>query len=72
MSRVADAFVSFGRFWYSFIVGDDWTIAAGVVVALAATYGLLRAPGVPAWWFLPLATVFVLVVSVWRANLRDR
>lgn len=24
----------FGRFWYDFIVGDDWKIAAGVVVAL--------------------------------------
>ncbi len=24
----------FGRFWYDFVVGDDWRIAAGVVAAL--------------------------------------
>jgi hypothetical protein len=27
--------VAFGRFWWDFIVGDDWRIAAGVVAALA-------------------------------------
>jgi hypothetical protein len=26
----------FGRFWYDFIVGDDWRIALGVVAVLAA------------------------------------
>ena len=26
----------FARFWWDFIVGDDWRIAAGVVVVLAA------------------------------------
>ncbi len=25
---------AFGRFWYEFIVGDDWRIAAGVVLVL--------------------------------------
>ncbi len=25
----------FGRFWYDFIVGDDWKIAAAVVSVLA-------------------------------------
>ncbi len=24
----------FGRFWYDFIVGDDWKIAAAIVTAL--------------------------------------
>ena len=23
----------FGRFWYDFVVGDDWTIAVAVIVA---------------------------------------
>ena len=27
--------VGFGRFWYEFIVGDDWRIAAGVTLVLA-------------------------------------
>ena len=26
--------VAFGRFWWEFIVGEDWRIAAGVVFAL--------------------------------------
>jgi hypothetical protein len=25
---------AFGRFWWDFVVGDDWRIAAGVVVVL--------------------------------------
>ena len=27
---------AFARFWWDFIVGDDWRIAAGVVVVLGA------------------------------------
>jgi hypothetical protein len=26
--------VGFGRFWWDFIIGDDWKIAAGVALAL--------------------------------------
>jgi hypothetical protein len=37
---------AFGRFWYDFIIGDDWKIAVGVVIALALTW-LLFAVGVP-------------------------
>jgi hypothetical protein len=32
---------SFVRFWYDFIVGEDWRIAAGVVVALGLGVGLV-------------------------------
>ena len=32
---------AFGQFWYDFIIGDDWKIAAGVVLAVALTTGLL-------------------------------
>lgn len=39
-------FKAFGRFWYDFIVGDDWKIAASVVTALAITLGLSKA-GLP-------------------------
>jgi hypothetical protein len=56
----------FGRFWWDFVVGDDWWIAAGVLLALGATYGLTRIGGLPAWWLLPLAAVAVLAHSVWR------
>jgi hypothetical protein len=27
----------FGRFWYDFIIGDDWKIAAAVVATLVVT-----------------------------------
>ena len=29
------ALKSFGAFWYDFVVGDDWQVAAIVVAALA-------------------------------------
>jgi hypothetical protein len=56
---------SFLRFWYNFIVGDDWTVAAGVILALAATAVLAHAQ-VPAWWLLPAAVVIILAVSLTR------
>ncbi len=55
----------FLAFWYDFVVGDDWTVAAGVVVALVVTALLVRG-GVPAWWLLPVAVVALLGASVWR------
>ncbi|WP_371781644.1 hypothetical protein [Streptosporangium subroseum] len=30
----------FGMFWYDFIIGDDWKIAAAVVLSLAVTLGV--------------------------------
>jgi hypothetical protein len=56
----------FGRFWYDFIVGDDWTVAAGVVIALGLT-ALLAQSAIAAWWLLPVAVAVGLFVSVWRA-----
>ena len=38
----------FGLFWVDFIVGDDWTLAVVVVIALTATWALSRA-GFPGW-----------------------
>ncbi len=56
----------FARFWYDFIVGDDWTVALGVLVALIATIVLARA-GLAAWWLMPLAVLGLLTFSVRRA-----
>jgi hypothetical protein len=56
----------FGAFWYDFVIGDDWQVAAGVVIALGATYGLHRA-AVPAWWVVPVAVLLLLPYSLWRA-----
>jgi len=56
----------FASFWWDFLVGDDWLVAAGIVVALGLT-ALLAASSVPAWWLLPLAVALVLWQSLRRA-----
>ncbi len=55
----------FFQFWYDFIVGDDWTVALGVVLALTTTAVLVRS-GVNAWWLLPLVVIVLLGLSVQR------
>jgi hypothetical protein len=65
MSRV----LAFARFWYRFIVGDDWLIAAGVAAAIGVT-ALLADGGVAAWWAMPLAVIALLVGSVRRGARR--
>ncbi len=57
--------VAFGRFWWNFVVGDDWRVAAGLLVAFVVT-SLLTHHGVAAWWLLPLAVALLLVGSVAR------
>jgi hypothetical protein len=56
----------FGAFWWDFIVGDDWLVAAGVVLGLSLA-AFLTHEGVPAWWVLPAALVLTLPLSLWRA-----
>jgi hypothetical protein len=56
----------FVRFWYDFIVGDDWRVAAGVVGALGVA-AVLAHGGVPAWWVVPAVVGSLLSVSLWRA-----
>ena len=57
----------FVQFWIDFIIGDDWRIAAGVVLAVAATAALAHS-GVTAWWLMPLATAAIVTVAVWGAG----
>jgi hypothetical protein len=57
----------FALFWVDFIVGDDWTLAAVVVVALAATWALART-GFPGWVALVVVVMTALVTSVARAR----
>jgi uncharacterized membrane protein len=59
--------VSFGRFWWDFVVGDDWRAAAAVVLAIGAT-AALSAAGIAVWWTMPLAVALVLYVSLRRAS----
>ena len=62
---------SFLLFWYDFIVGDDWIIAAGVVLALVVS-ALLARRELNAWWVMPLAVVVMLAVSIWRETRKAR
>jgi hypothetical protein len=57
---------AFGRFWYDFVVGDDWRLALGVVVALALTWAVSSATG-RGWWVLPVALVVLLPLSLVHA-----
>jgi hypothetical protein len=59
---------SFGAFWYDFIVGDDWHVAALVTAGLALTAVLAHAARVNAWWLLPLIVVVALAWSLRRAT----
>jgi hypothetical protein len=59
--------VGFFRFWYDFIVGDDWTIAVVVIIAVGATAALAQVTSA-AWVVLPLAVAAVLAFSVWRVG----
>ncbi|MGH2859834.1 MAG: hypothetical protein ACRDMJ_20350 [Solirubrobacteraceae bacterium] len=51
---------------WEFVVGDDWRVAIGVVVALAVTAAVAGA-GAAAWWIVPVAAVTLLAGSLWRA-----
>jgi hypothetical protein len=66
MNRLSAAVRAFGAFWWDFIVGDDWRIAVGVVLALAGT-AVLHAADVPAWWLVPAAVPVLLALSLRRA-----
>jgi len=57
--------IGFAQFWYDFIVGDDWTIAVAVVLALIVTSLLVRTDA-PVWWLLPAVVLLFLGASVWR------
>jgi hypothetical protein len=62
---------AFVAFWVDFVVGDDWTVAATVLVALLATWGLVAA-GIPAWWLIPVAALGSTAVSLRRTARRPR
>jgi hypothetical protein len=57
----------FFRFWWDFIVGDDWRVAATVVAGIALT-AVIADTGVAAWWVMPVAVVVALAASLRRAT----
>ncbi|MGA8417552.1 MAG: hypothetical protein WB808_13170 [Candidatus Dormiibacterota bacterium] len=67
MMRVVSWLVAFGRFWYRFIIGDDWTVAAAVAIGLVSTF-LLNKVRFPTWLVIPLVVIVILRVSVQRSK----
>ena len=63
----------FLRFWWDFVVGDDWHIAAGVAVVLAAGALLVSrtdAPDALVATVTALGTVLVAIGSILASALR--
>ena len=60
----AKAFIDF---WYDFIIGDDWTIAAGIVIAFFGTEWLAGSTG-QSWYLLPIATALLISNSLLKAT----
>jgi hydrogenase/urease accessory protein HupE len=56
----------FGRFWWDFVVGDDWLVALLVVIAIGVTAAVAHSH-VSAWWLMPVAVLVVLWLSLRRA-----
>jgi hypothetical protein len=58
---------AFARFWWDFIVGDDWISAAGVVAGIAVTAALAH-HGVNAWILMPVVVLGVMYLTLRRAT----
>lgn len=65
MTRPLQYLIAFGKFWYDFIIGDDWMIAAAIGVTLVVLALLGKAT---LWWLLPLVVILALGVSLARAT----
>ena len=54
---------TFARFWYDFIVGDDWKLAAGTVAAITVVT-IAANHDINVWWVLVLIVSALLAISV--------
>ncbi len=52
---------AFGRFWYDFVIGDDWKIAVAVVFALILLLTLITNHLVADKWLGPVGGVLVII-----------
>ena len=50
-------------FWYDFIIGDDWRVAAGVVLGFLVTH----ASGISGWWIMPAVVAALLGYTLHEA-----
>jgi hypothetical protein len=54
----------FARFWWDFVVGDDWRIAAGVVVVLAGGALLVARTSVPDGVVAAVTALGIVAVAI--------
>jgi hypothetical protein len=55
---------AFARFWWEFVVGDDWRIAAGVVVVLSLGALLVSASDASAAVVATLTAAGIMLVAI--------
>lgn len=63
---------NFFRFWYHFIVGDDYRIALAVVIGLGGIALLVHKAHLNPWWLLPLVIAVMLSLSLWLETRRHK
>ncbi len=68
---VIEAVISFGLFWWDFIVGDDWRIASGVIVAFLIT-AWVKYNSLFTWLYVPVFTILFLSYSLSRVVRANR
>jgi hypothetical protein len=59
---MSSALRGFGRFWWDFVVGDDWRIAAGVALVLCIGGLLTASAATGADWLAPVIGLLVLAL----------
>lgn len=57
--------MQFLRFWFDFIIGDDWRVAAGVAASVLLS-ALIVHRDLNAWWVMAIGVGVTLAVSLWR------
>jgi hypothetical protein len=62
---------AFGEFWYDFVIGDDWHVAALVAAGLGLTAILAHAARANAWWLLPIVVFVALAWSLHRVTAKE-
>jgi hypothetical protein len=62
----------FARFWWDFVVGDDWRIAAGVVAVLCAGALLVAATDAPDGLVAAVTAAGILLVAIGSIALAAR
>ena len=62
----------FARFWWDFVVGDDWRIAAGVIAVLGAGALLVTGTDAPDGLVAAVTAAGILLVAIGSIALAAR